>query len=66
MPLLLPWMPNGAKASFLKRPIFYRTRGFDILKPREKGTIPMYLDIWLKENMLNRTMPIQKIFEVTP
>lgn len=27
---------------------FYRKMGFKILKQREKGTVPMYLDIWLK------------------
>lgn len=32
-----------------KDPIhFYRKMGFQILKERKKGTIPMYLDLWLK------------------
>lgn len=28
---------------------FYKKMGFSILKEREKGTIPMYLDVWLKD-----------------
>ena len=28
-------------------PHFYRKLGFDVLKPRDKGSVPMYLDLWL-------------------
>lgn len=28
---------------------FYAKQGFRVLKEREKGTMPMYLDLWLKE-----------------
>ena len=28
---------------------FYKRLGFNVLMEREKGTVPMYLDIWLKD-----------------
>ncbi|MEW5996330.1 MAG: hypothetical protein AB1657_01915 [Candidatus Micrarchaeota archaeon] len=29
---------------------FYKKMGFRILAEREKGTIPMYLDVWLEDS----------------
>lgn len=30
---------------------FYKKRGFKVLKERQKGSVPMYLDLWLRSDV---------------
>ncbi|MDO8554675.1 MAG: GNAT family N-acetyltransferase [Candidatus Micrarchaeota archaeon] len=40
---------EAKRGNNLNDPIhFYKAMGFNILTEREKGTIPMYLDVWIK------------------